>query len=60
LTKYPGIQKKKRAEMPELPVYDRIKTFEEADLVLQEEDAIREAQRCLACCRICYNKDVAA
>jgi formate dehydrogenase (NADP+) beta subunit len=56
----PGIQQKKRAEMPELPVDDRIKTFEEADLVLQEEDALREAQRCLACCRICYNKDVAA
>ena len=56
----PGIQKKKRAEMPELPVNERIKTFEEADLVLQEEDAIREANRCLACCRICYNKDVAA
>jgi NADPH-dependent glutamate synthase beta subunit-like oxidoreductase len=58
--KVPGIQQKKRAEMPELPVYDRIKTFDEADLVLQEEDAIREAKRCLACCRICYNKDVAA
>ena len=56
----PGIEKKKRAEMPELPVQDRIKTFEEADLVLQEEDAIRESKRCLACCRICYNKDVAA
>jgi formate dehydrogenase (NADP+) beta subunit len=58
--KVPGIQQKKRAEMPELPVYERIKTFDEADLVLQEEDAIRESQRCLACCRICYNKDVAA
>jgi NADPH-dependent glutamate synthase beta subunit-like oxidoreductase len=56
----PGIKKTKRAEMPELPVNERIKTFEEADLVLQEEDALRESKRCLVCCRICYNKDVAA
>ena len=49
-----GITKSKRAEMPELPVAERIKSFDEADLVLQKEDAMREANRCLACCRICY------
>jgi formate dehydrogenase beta subunit len=53
----PGVIKQKRAEMPELPVDERIKTFEEADLVLQEEDAIRESSRCMNCCRLCYNKD---
>ena len=53
----PGIVKQKRAEMPELPVDFRITNFEEADLVLQEEDALRESQRCLNCCRLCYDKD---
>ncbi len=49
-----GVIKTKRAEMPELPVAERIKTFEEADLVLQRDDAMKEAGRCLSCCRICY------
>ena len=43
--------------MPELPVASRIKTFEEVDLVLPEESALKEASRCLNCCRLCYNKD---
>lgn len=54
-----GVVPKKRAVMPELPVAERIKTFDEADLVLQENDAIEESTRCLKCCRICYNKDAA-
>ncbi|MDM8524169.1 hypothetical protein QUF80_12435 [Desulfococcaceae bacterium HSG8] len=33
-------------------------TFIEADQVLSEEDVQKEANRCLSCCRICYNKDV--
>ena len=53
----PGIVKKKRAEMPELPVDERIKTFEEVDLVLDEETALQESNRCLSCGRQCYNKD---
>ncbi len=52
-----GVIPSKRAEMPELPVEQRIKTFEEADLVLSEENALKESHRCLYCCRICYNKD---
>jgi NADPH-dependent glutamate synthase beta subunit-like oxidoreductase len=52
-----GVIKQQRAEMPELPVEERIKTFDETDLVLQEEDSLREASRCMDCCRICYNKD---
>lgn len=54
-----GVVQKSRAVMPELPVAERIKTFEEADLVLQEKDALKESERCLDCCRICYNKDAA-
>jgi len=52
-----GVVQKKRAEMPEMDVAERIQSFEEADLVLEESDALAEANRCLGCCRICYNKD---
>ncbi len=55
-----GIVKSPRTKMPELPVDERIKSFVEADLVISEEDAMAESNRCLSCCRICYNKDTAA
>ncbi|QTA80075.1 Ion-translocating oxidoreductase complex, subunit B [Desulfonema limicola] len=53
-----GIVKSPRAVMPELPVESRIKTFEEVDLVISEETAMKESARCLNCCRICYNPDI--
>ncbi|MBL7178726.1 MAG: FAD-dependent oxidoreductase [Desulfobacterales bacterium] len=53
----PGIIQKKRTPMPELPVDERIKSFIEADLVITEEDAIYESNRCLNCCIYCYNPD---
>jgi NADPH-dependent glutamate synthase beta subunit-like oxidoreductase/NAD-dependent dihydropyrimidine dehydrogenase PreA subunit len=53
----PGVAKSKRTPMPEMDVAERIKSFEEADLVISEEDAKRESGRCLTCCRLCYNKD---
>lgn len=52
-----GIIPSERAKMPELPVESRIQTFEEVDLVLEEAAALKEANRCLNCCRLCYNKD---
>jgi homotetrameric NADPH-dependent glutamate synthase len=55
-----GVNKKKRAEMPELPVPERIKSFAEADLVLKEDTALAESSRCLACCRLCYNPETDA
>jgi len=55
-----GIISSPRAKMPELPVAERIKSFAEADLVLSEDSALGEANRCLSCCRLCYNKDKAA
>jgi homotetrameric NADPH-dependent glutamate synthase len=55
-----GVVPSPRAKMPELPVDERIKSFVEADLVLSEETALGEANRCLSCCRLCYNKDKAA
>ncbi len=55
----PGIIKSERTKMPELPVDERIKSFVEADLVISEEDALYESNRCLQCCLTCYNKDAA-
>ena len=53
----PGVKKQPRVPMPELPVEERIRSFVEADLVISEEDALKEAERCLFCCNICYNRD---
>ena len=54
-----GLTKSSRTKMPELPVDERIKSFVEADLVISEEAAQYESNRCLQCCLICYNKDAA-
>lgn len=40
---------KNRVPMPELPVEERIKTFDEVPLGYTEEQAIKEAKRCLKC-----------
>jgi heterodisulfide reductase subunit A len=44
-----------RIKLPELPVKERIHNFNEVELELTEEEAIKEAQRCLSCnvCSIC-------
>jgi len=54
-----GVIPKKRTEMPELPVAQRIHTLDEVDLVITETQALYEAGRCMNCCRLCYNKDLA-
>jgi len=54
-----GIIPKPRTKMPELPVADRIKSFAETDLVITEKEALSESERCLSCCRLCYNRDAA-
>lgn len=56
----PGVTKIPRTPMPELPVAERITSMEEVDLVISEADAKIESNRCLNCCRLCYNKDAAA
>jgi len=53
----PGVTKTARARMPELPVDERIRSFEESDLVISEKDAQSESGRCLSCCRLCYNPE---
>ena len=53
----PGIVKKPRSPMEELPPDERIKSFVEVDQVLTEEQALKESQRCLSCCITCYTMD---
>lgn len=55
-----GVNKIPRTKMTELPVDERNKSFDEADLVISETEAIYESHRCLSCCRICTNKDADA
>jgi formate dehydrogenase major subunit len=43
------VERRPRAEMPELPVAERIRTFDETELGLTEEQAIEETKRCLEC-----------
>jgi len=56
-TSVEGVVRSKRSPMPELPAGERIVSFVESDLVLNETDAIYESERCLNCCRLCYDKD---
>ena len=53
----PGIVRKPRSEMTELPAAERIKSFIEVDQVLTEEEALTESLRCLYCGLTCYNPD---
>ncbi len=53
----PGVVASKRTPMPELEVAERIDSMVEVDLVISEDDAKHESNRCLKCCRICYDKD---
>jgi len=49
-----GVQKKGRPPMPELHVENRVTNFEEVDLTLTEEEALKESDRCLQCGLTCY------
>jgi formate dehydrogenase (NADP+) beta subunit len=55
-----GVEKKTRTSMPELEVNERIDSMIEVDQVISEENAAYESNRCLRCCRICYNPDAAS
>lgn len=48
-----GIARKERAVMPTLPIEERAKNFQEVELGLSEEEAMREASRCLSCPGCC-------
>jgi formate dehydrogenase beta subunit len=53
----PGVVPSPRTPMPELPVAERIDSMIEVDQVIAESDAKHESNRCLNCCRICYDPD---
>ena len=55
-----GLQKTERIGQPELEAgsYERQHTYAEVDLTVTEEEALKEANRCMRCCLTCYNKDV--
>ena len=46
-----------KVEQPELPVDERIKNFEEVDLVLTPELMQAESERCMRCGTLCYFSD---
>ena len=52
-----GVTKTTRTPMPEMPVEARVRSFEEADLVISQKEAQYESGRCLSCCRLCYNPE---
>ncbi|MBU8909661.1 MAG: RnfABCDGE type electron transport complex subunit B [Desulfobacterales bacterium] len=56
-SKVDGIKKAPRAKMPEIHVDQRLDSMIEVDLVLPKDVAHKEAERCLNCCRICYDPD---
>ncbi len=51
-----GVDRSPRAAMPMVPVSERVRDFREVELSLTEEEAKREASRCLACgiCSECH------
>ncbi len=49
-----GLEKEPRAKMPELEPEERHLNFDEVELGLYEEDARREAGRCLNCGLFCF------
>ncbi len=55
-----GIERKGRIAQPELEVgsYERNRTYAEVDLTVSEEEALKEANRCMRCCLTCYNRDM--
>lgn len=54
----PGVEIKPRARMPHLCEGDeRTRTFAEVEGAISEQDALREAARCLQCGLLCYNRD---
>ncbi|MBN1355388.1 RnfABCDGE type electron transport complex subunit B [bacterium] len=53
-----GLEHVPRVHPPELKVDTRIRNFDEVEHTLSPSDAQREADRCLRCGLICYNRDI--
>ncbi len=52
-----GVARKPKVPQPELPVAERIKTFDEVDLAVTPELMRTEADRCMRCGTLCYFSD---
>jgi formate dehydrogenase (NADP+) beta subunit len=52
-----GIERKARPCLPQLPAEERINNFDEVERTITEEEAVREAGRCLQCGLTCYWQD---
>ncbi|AZR72149.1 pyridine nucleotide-disulfide oxidoreductase [Anoxybacter fermentans] len=53
----PKVQRKKRVQMSMLDPEERIKSFDEVALGFTEEQALKEADRCLECeCKLCVKE----
>ncbi len=52
-----GVARKPKVEQPELPVKERIKSFDEVDLTVTPELMKAEADRCMRCGTLCYFSD---
>jgi NADPH-dependent glutamate synthase beta subunit-like oxidoreductase len=53
-----GLEKVQRVHPRELKVATRIKNFEEVEHTISQLEAQREAERCLRCGLMCYNRDI--
>ena len=53
-----GIEKKGRIKLSQIDPKTRIHNVEEVDLTITEEEALKEANRCMNCCLTCYDKDI--
>jgi NADPH-dependent glutamate synthase beta subunit-like oxidoreductase/NAD-dependent dihydropyrimidine dehydrogenase PreA subunit len=53
-----GVEQLPATRHPELPVEERIHTFDEVDLVVTEDLMRAEANRCMRCGTLCFFKDV--
>jgi hypothetical protein len=52
-----GVEQLPATRHPELPVDERIHTFDEVDLVVTEDLMQAEAKRCMRCGTLCFFKD---
>lgn len=53
-----GLEKMQRVQPRELKIATRVKNFEEVEHTISQYEARREAERCLRCGLMCYNRDI--
>ena len=53
-----GLEKAPRVHPRELKISTRVTNFEEVEHTISQNEAVREAKRCLRCGLICYNREI--